>query len=384
MCSDAEAYGGVRAPAIYGDWQALLEAPLRRFSSHVIDLGLVFVVLVWGFSPSTFKIILEELQPLTFIFLRFLLLSTFSLGVLAWRGRQGKRAWVIARGDVPFLIVSGLSGYGIYQLFYMVGLAHTTVFASALFASTVPLWSVVLLALLRAERIHPAQWSGILVSLLGVAWFLLAAPPHQSALPSDHAITSRDLLLGNVLSLAAPMLFALYGVTNKRLAQRYSPPELMAYTLVIGTIALAPFGIPALLNQHWSAVTWHTWIILPYSVIFPIYLTYSIWNWAIGQRGVGYVTLYAYAVPIVGGGIAWLLLGEALTLQQVEAGILVVSGMLAARWGATHALASARIARRRGRGVAQPPIDPGELSLDLAISAESDTTPSATAESHLT
>jgi drug/metabolite transporter (DMT)-like permease len=196
--------------------------------------------------------------------------------------------------------------------------------------------------------VHPLQWAGILVSLGGVGWFLLAAHSHQSALASDRALTARDLLFGNLLTLAAAALFALYGVTNKRLAPRYSPPELMCYTLLIGTLALAPFGVPALASQQWSHVTWHTWVILPYSVIFPIYLTYSLWNWAIGKRGVGYVTLYSYLVPVLGGVLAaWLLL-EPLTPPQGAAAAIVLGGMLAARWGAR------RIAAQRGGHAGAP------------------------------
>jgi len=88
---------------------------------------------------------------------------------------------------------------------------------------------------------------------------------------------------------------------RKKLASQYSPPELMCYTLIVGTAAIIPVGLPALVAQNWSHVTWHTWLIVPYSVLFPIYFTYSIWNWAIGKRGVSYVTLFSYIVPIFGG-----------------------------------------------------------------------------------
>ena len=305
----------------------------RLTAPHSTDLGLIFVVLVWGISPVFFKFILRELQPLAFVFLRFVLLSLLSLGVLAWRGVRGHRAWRIRRADILALIVSGLSGYGLYQLCYIIGLAHTPVFASALLGATVPLWSVVLLAVFRIERVHPVQWAGILVSLGGVAWFLLAARSHSSELPGSQPLTAADLLLGNALSLGAAALFAVYGIVNKRLAPQYSPPELMCYTLCIGTLALAPFGLPAVLSQQWAAVTWRTWVILPYSIFFPIYITYSIWNWAIGVRGVGHVTLYSYAVPVVGGIAGLVLLGETLTPAQVAAGVVVLGGMLAARWG---------------------------------------------------
>lgn len=314
---------------------------MRNHSSRSIDLGLLFVVLVWGFSPSLFKIVLEEINPLTFVFMRFVALSVLAVLVLAWRGWRGGRAWRITRGDIPLLIISGLSGYGIYQMLYIVGLAHTSVFASALLASTVPLWSAVILVVLRAERVHWLQWVGIAISLVGVSWFLLAAVAPSSRLAHDQTLSPGDLLLGNALTLTAAVLFALYGVVNKRLGATYSPPELMCYTLLVGTLALAPLGVPAVLSQDWSQVTWHTWVILPYSVFFPIYITYSIWNWAIRERGVGYVTLFSYAVPVMSGVVGFLAFGESLTWVQVGGGALVLGGMLAARWGVNRT-------RRRG------------------------------------
>lgn len=352
---------------------------MRRLSLSVqpTDLGLAFVVLVWGFSPTLFKVALEELDPLAFVFLRFVILCLLAAAVLTWRGLRGGRAWRIARADVPLLVVSGLSGYGIYQLCYMVGLAHTTVFASALLAATIPLWTAVIAFGLRIERITPLQWLGIFVSLGGVAWFLVSGTSHRSELPTDHALTAGDLLLGNALTLGAAVLFALYGIVNKRLAPRYSPPELMCYTLLIGTAALAPFGIPALVHQDWSRVTWHSWAILPYSVVFPIYVTYSLWNWAIGVRGVGYVTLFSYAVPVMGGLFAFLLLGEALTLWQVAAAAVVLGGMLVARRGILRHASP----RKSGRDARQPrAIDSAALAgrpAPTGAPRETETTPSA-------
>lgn len=302
-----------------------------------IDLGLVFVVFIWGFSPTLFKFALSELQPLTFVFLRFTLLSLVAVAVLTVRGLRGGRAWRIRRRDIPYLILSGLSGYGIYQLFYIEGLAHTTVFASALMAATAPLWSALILAALRIERVAPLQWLGSVVSLGGVAWFLLAAANQAPEVTLGQRLTPGDMALGGALSLAAAALFAVYGIVNKRLAPHYSPPELMCYTLLIGTLALAPASIPSLFMQHWANLTWRSLAIVPYSVIFPIYLTYSIWNWAIGKRGVGYVTLFNYAVPVMAGVVGYLALREGLTPPQLAAGVVVIGGMLLARQGVVGA-----------------------------------------------
>jgi drug/metabolite transporter (DMT)-like permease len=142
-------------------------------------------------------------------------------------------------------------------------------------------------------------------------------------------------------------------VVNKRLTMRYSPPELMCYTLLIGTAALAPFGVASLASQDWSHVTWALWVILPYSVLFPIYITYSIWNWAISKRGVGYVTLYNYPVPILGGVVAYFALSETPSIWQMLAAAVVLAGMLLARWSITRRQVG-RAASALSASVAQP------------------------------
>ena len=74
----------IRAQEIYS-----VEARVRRFAISRVDLGLFFVVLVWGFSPILFKFALEEIQPLAFVFVRFVLLSAVAIVVRALRGARG-------------------------------------------------------------------------------------------------------------------------------------------------------------------------------------------------------------------------------------------------------------------------------------------------------
>jgi drug/metabolite transporter (DMT)-like permease len=311
-----------------------------------VDLGLAFVVLIWGISPTFFTIVLGTLQPLAFVLVRFVLLSLISIAVLAVYLRRSGRNIRIARRDIPWLIMSGLCGYGIYQLFYMIGLAHTTTFSSSLFVATLPLFSAIILALARIERIHPIQWAGIALSFGGIVGFLYLAGTSggNGAEIGQHVLTAQDVLLGDLLTIGSVILFALYGIANKRLATSFAPPELMCYTLIIGTLALIPTSLPQFLSQDWSLVGWQTWLIIVYAALFPVYITYTIWNWAIGKRGVAYVTLYSYPVPVLAGIFAWIIIKQALTVGQIVAASVVLLGMGLARWGITRLASNERAA----------------------------------------
>ena len=103
-----------------------------------------------------------------------------------------------------------------------------------------------LLVALRLEGVSWLQWTGIVMSLAGVGWFLLEA---QSANPSSRLVRRLALLarrpiscFGNALTLVAALLFAIDGIVIRPWARDYSPPELMCYTLIIGTLALARSG----------------------------------------------------------------------------------------------------------------------------------------------
>ncbi len=308
----------------------VLPLALRK---HSVDLALCLVVIIWGVSPSLFKVALEEMDPFAFTYLRFLLITVMAALILWLHGRRGGRAWRFERRDILPLIISGLSGYGIYQLFYFAGLNLTTVFSSVLLVATIPLFSALLLALLRTERVSVLQWSGILLAFVGVALFLIAAGGQSQHAGADSHVTPATMIIGDLLSLGAALSFAFYGINNKKLGAKFSQAELMCYTLIVGTLALTPIGVPALFHQNWSLVTWRTWAVMAYSVVFPIYVSYSLWNWAIVQRGVGYVTLYNYLTPVLGGVVSFLLLGEQFTLGQLLGAAVVLSGLLLARRG---------------------------------------------------
>ena len=300
-----------------------------------VDLGLIFVVVIWGIAPILFTIALESLTALSFLFIRLISLCFISASVLAIHSFHLKRMPHFESHDILLLTVSGLSGFGMYQLCYMIGLSHTTPFASALLGTTLPIFTTLILSLTRIERINLVQGLGIGLAFVGIAAFLYLANTYSGNTLEDikNVLNSWDLLVGNLLILAANVLLSIYGVANKSLLKRYSPPELMCYTLLIGTLPLIPFSLPSVLSQDWGHISWQVWLIIAYAVILASYLTLILYNWAIGERGVFYVVPFTYLVPVITGIVAWLVLGQELTIGQIIASGVVLSGISLVYYG---------------------------------------------------
>jgi drug/metabolite transporter (DMT)-like permease len=283
----------------------------------LIDLALFSVALMWASTFTLFKIAWREIDPVAFTGLRFAAMFVFSVIVLAVSSSRVRPR----RADLPALIASGLTGYFLYQMGFVLGLDRTSALASAILISTHPIFSVIFMWMTRKERPRDLEVVGVIVGFLGVAIFLRAWDAFAAARPGD------------LFSLGAAAAFGAYGVINQPLTTRYPPRELMSYGLALGGLLITLVGVPAMAEQDWGNISATAWIILVYAIVGPVYLAYLLWNWAIRHRGIPRTVVYGFLVPILGGAIAVLALDEHVGFEQVVGSLLVVAGLVVTRVG---------------------------------------------------
>lgn len=258
---------------------------------------------------------LAEMDPVAFTSVRFAAMFVFALALLALsKDRVRPR-----RADLPALAASGLTGFFLYQMGFVLGLDRTSALASAILISTHPIFSVVVMWTVRRQRPTHMEVGGVLIGFLGVAVFLRAWDAFAAA------------RAGDLLALGAAAAFGTYGVINQRLSERYPARELMAYGLALGGLLVTVVGIPAMAAQDWSAIGGGTWVILVYAVVGPVYLAYSLWNWAISKRGIPRTVVYGFLVPVLGGAIAVVALNEHVHAEQILGSLLVVGALVITR-----------------------------------------------------
>ena len=281
----------------------------------LIDLALLSVALMWASTFTLFKIAWREIDPVAFTALRFGAMFLFAVGILMLaKDRVRPR-----RADLPALIASGLTGYFLYQMGFVLGLDRTSALASAILISTHPIFSVIGMWFVRKDKPARLEVAGVIVGFLGVAVFLRAWDAFATARPGD------------LFSLGAAAAFGAYGVVNQPLTQRYPSRELMAYGLALGGLLTTLVGLPALVQQDWTGIGLGSWAILLYAIVGPVYLAYALWNWAILHRGIPRTVVYGFLVPILGGAIAVVVLDEVLHVEQVVGSLMVVAGLVVTR-----------------------------------------------------
>jgi drug/metabolite transporter (DMT)-like permease len=281
------------------------------------ELALLLVVIFWSSTFVIAKAAFAEISALAFVFVRFLIMLALAFAVLLIRQRGASR--LVDRADWGRFALVGLTGYTFYHLGFTLGLDRTSPFSSSLLIATVPLFTVLILAFMGEPT--PLQiWLGLAVALAGVVVFLL-----------DKRDASAGTLVGDLLSIGAAISFAIYGIISRPLVRKYPAATYAAWSLLAGTIPLLLVALPDALRQNWQAVSAPAWLSIVYLAIFPVYVAYILWNWAISRRGVAAVSSFGLLVPIAAGVLSAVFYGEPFGPWKLLGAALVLAGLVVVR-----------------------------------------------------
>lgn len=277
-----------------------------------IYASLFYVVFCWALNTVLVKQVVTEIDPLAFTFMRFLMMVPLAFALVRFSGER----IAVNRRDIPFLILCGACGYGAYQYFWIIGLAHTTAFASALLSAMSPIFTLAIVAVAGHEQVRSGRWFGVAIAFVGIAIY--------EGLLAGHAA----FRIGDVLTLIGALTFAGYNVVTARLLDRYTPLSLLAVTMAIGAVMIAPGGIPALAHTNLAVLPWGVWWRLGFATLFPILLTYPVWSWGITRLGAGRVSIFSFLTPVLAGVLSIPILHTQFALYQVIGAAVCLSGMV--------------------------------------------------------
>ena len=273
---------------------------------------LVLLAALWGASFLFMRHAAPAFGPIALVEVRVAIAAAFLGALLAWRG--GLRELRVRPGA---LLLLGLVNSALPFSLLTFATLHVTAGFAAILNATTPLWTALIGWLWLRNAIRPLQWLGLAIGLVGVAvlvWGKASLRPDASQ-------------LGTTLALAAALVAtACYGLsanyTRSRLAHA-SPLALAAGSQIGAALLLA---VPALLS--WPAVApgaaaWGSALALGIACTGLAYLLYFRLLTRVGAVGASAVT---FLIPVFAALWGALFLDEAVTLQMLAGGAVILAG----------------------------------------------------------
>ncbi len=281
------------------------------------DLMLLMMSLIWGVNYSVIKFGTEALEPLAFNGIR-VALAALALVLIACVVRAARPS---AR-DALALLGLGLIGNGLYQTFFIQGIARTRAGNAALVLAATPALVALIGRVLGVERISARGVIGIVVSIAGVALVVFG---------KTGASSGEATLLGNLLVLVGAACWSLYTVLLKPYANRVHGAHVAALTMLGGAVPLVLLSAPAMAATEWQLVGLPAWGAVVYSGLAGLVLAYFFWYRGVRDLGPTRTAMYANLQPVIALVVAWVTLGEMPTTWQGIGTGTIIAGVLMTR-----------------------------------------------------
>lgn len=290
--------------------------PISR-RAHWPYVFLTLAPLFWSGNVVLARALRGAVSPTSINFWRWVVALAILLPLQVrelWRLRE------VIRTRWKILLLLGFLGFFLYQALSYQALAETTALNALLISATAPLVVALLGWIAFGERISPRLGAAILVSLSGVLVVITRA--------DLSALAGLRVGRGDLLMLAATVVWALYSILLRRRPAELSPLGLVTVTALAGMLFTAPAYAWRTAAGDGMVLTLPTALALGYIGVFASVLAYLFWNQGVAAVGASRAGLSMNLMPVFGAVLAVAFLGESFALHHAIGAPLVLAGVL--------------------------------------------------------
>lgn len=287
---------------------ARLAVRARRRPVGVVALG----VLMYATGPVIVAASVAD-GP-TFALVR-LALGVPVLGVLAVNSVMRSRRPVSAAA-VGWTVAAGMA-FGVHQLLFMTAVKLTSVTSVVLMNTLAPLVVTGLAIPMFRERPARRVLGWTLVAMSGVAWAALGG---GGGVAAD--------ALGTTLAGANVVVFSLFFVCSKASRDHIDVWPFLWGVIIVAFVAVALFFVST--ERAIVSLTQRDVLLAATLACGPGAVGHFLMTWPLRWVPATVPPVLRLAQPLLSGGLAWLVLGQAVTAAQVLGGALTIVGVGAA------------------------------------------------------
>jgi drug/metabolite transporter (DMT)-like permease len=270
-------------------------------------------IAIWGTTFVSTKVLIQNgLSPAEIFTYRF------ALAYVAIWFFSPRRLFADTPRDEGLMAAVGLTGGSLYFLTENTALETTLASNVSLLVCTAPIWTALLSKIFYPrDPLGGRLWLGSVAGLVGSALvvfngsFVLALNP-----------------LGDALSIAAALSWAVYSLIMRNLSGRYSVMFITRKVFFYGLVTLAPFLFLPGTGYHPSTLAEPAvWGNLLFLGLVASFVCFAVWNKVLKEIGIVASSNYIYLNPVFTMAAAALVLGERITGIAIGGLLLIALGL---------------------------------------------------------
>ena len=280
------------------------------------------LIIFWGGSFVVVKTALNEgLTPIAIATFRFLIAGGLFLAAFLFKkNRKRNYKFLVERKDASTLLILALTGV---TFFYAAQYTGIRMAGASIAAILVCLLSPIIIAVLSSkmfkEQLRKQQIFGIGIAAVGTLIVITGGTLGFSG--------NRDFLLGSLILLSTPVLWATYSLLGKKMMEKYDPFLVVAYVTMLGGLCLIPFSLVENSLHQIFTMSLYGWLTILFLSLTCSLLGYYIWFYVLKKVEAAVTSSFLFAEPLVTVSFAVTFVGEELSLSILAGGLLIFIGV---------------------------------------------------------
>ena len=193
--------------------------------------------------------------------------------------------------DILLLGLAGMFGLVFNQCCYTIGLSITSPINSGIVTTSMPIFAMLLSALILKEPITGKKAGGVFMGFSGALLLILTSATADNSKVGD--------LRGDLLCMFAQLSFAFYLSMFNKLIKRYSVFTVNKWMFTFAALVITPFTFSHVSSIAFSEITVKTWLETMFVVVVCTFVCYILTMQAQQVLRPTVVSVYNYVQPAV-------------------------------------------------------------------------------------
>lgn len=249
---------------------------------------------MWGLmSPITkFVMMTGAVSPLLVTNLRIA-----GAMILFWIASFFQKPEHVNHKDLARLFGASLLGIVFNQGSFIFGVSLSSPGDASIITTSMPLWAMLLAAIILKEPITGKKVLGIAAGAAGALMLIMGSSGGASSASASSG--GSNAIWGDLLVLTAQFCYAMYIVVYKDFVNKYSLITIMKWMFTYAFICLVPFSAKSFVTAEWSSLGIAEVLSLVFIVVGATFFSYMLV--VIGQKSLRPTVagMYNYIQPIV-------------------------------------------------------------------------------------